>query len=54
MEYQVIICFECEVDSDEEPEGWGLGLDANGQAHYGCQNCRVLLFNVFDTDPKLA
>lgn len=30
----------------EEPTLWWMGLAANGQAHYLCDNCKPCLYNV--------
>ena len=59
-------CFNCEKQSasSTDPEnssahvevlallaGWQIGLDAAGQAHYGCKACAPLLFDPTELYP---
>lgn len=50
---QAYCCFNCDnlgggmyKPHTEETE-WFMGLTGNGQAHYACKECHVLLFNAF-------
>lgn len=59
-------CFNCREDSPSSDDaenssthveilalldGWQIGLDGSGQAHYGCKNCGPLLFNANELYP---
>lgn len=45
---------EIEAEAKVIAEGWRLGLDSSGQAHYSCAGCAPALFDSHPIYPLLS
>ena len=46
--------WHCRAETTERnalADGWVIGLDEKGQAHYSCPNCAVTLFDQMPLEP---